>query len=71
MAYDLHFLGLLSLCLDRLLGFLVKSRISLIMGLSNLFVLKGNVETLRSLAEVGYHLKDLLPFRKRLLYANI
>ncbi|MFS7957189.1 hypothetical protein Hanom_Chr07g00663491 [Helianthus anomalus] len=65
MAYDLHFLGLLSLCLDRLLGFLVKSCISLIMGLSNLFVLKGNVETLRSLAEVGYHLKDLLPFRKR------
>ncbi|MFS7944173.1 hypothetical protein Hanom_Chr06g00508951 [Helianthus anomalus] len=41
------------------------------MGLSNLFVLKGNVETLRSLAEAGYHLKDLLPFRKRLLYANI
>ncbi|KAI3824448.1 hypothetical protein L1987_05908 [Smallanthus sonchifolius] len=48
----LHFLGLLSLSFDSGLGFLVKSCISVIMGLSNLFVLEeGNVDALRSLAD--------------------
>ncbi|KAL8229206.1 hypothetical protein R6Q57_014106 [Mikania cordata] len=48
----LHFLGLLSLSFDSGLGFLVKSCISVIMGLCNLFVLEeGNIDLLRSLAD--------------------
>lgn len=48
----LHFLGLLSLCFDSGFDFLVKSCISVIMGLTNLFVLEeGNIDALRSLAD--------------------
>lgn len=47
----LHFLGLLSLSFDSRLDFLVKSCVSVIMALTNLFVLEeGNIEALRSLA---------------------
>ncbi|KAM0027796.1 hypothetical protein Hdeb2414_s0019g00544411 [Helianthus debilis subsp. tardiflorus] len=64
-------LGLLSLCLDMGLGFLVKSRVSMIMGLSNLFVLEGNVDALRSLAEAGprsLSSEGSLPFTKRSIF---
>ncbi|KAJ0770542.1 hypothetical protein HanPI659440_Chr07g0258791 [Helianthus annuus] len=48
----LHFLGLLSLCFDSGLGFLVKSCVSVIMGLCNLLVSEeGSVDSLRLLVE--------------------
>ncbi|XP_071712751.1 uncharacterized protein [Rutidosis leptorrhynchoides] len=48
----LHILGLLSLCFDSGFDFLVKSCISVIIGLTNLFVLEeGNVDALKSLAD--------------------
>lgn len=48
----LHFIGLVSLCFDSRLDFLVKSCISAIMALTNLFVLEeGNIDVLRSLAD--------------------
>ncbi|XP_076914479.1 uncharacterized protein LOC143573501 [Bidens hawaiensis] len=48
----LHFLGLLSLSFDSGLGFLVKSCVSVIMGLCNLVAFEeGNVDVLRMLVE--------------------